>query len=79
MNAAIRATNSKSLFIGEITSEEADSLREDNPEIDGFGFYLLSVDRNNPGKCGDVLAKFTSEAAARAALNIFRLNGLVEA
>lgn len=78
MQATAKATNLTSFFIGEITSEEADSVRHDNPEIDGFGYYLIAVDNRNPRGVGNVLAKFTDESSARALANVFRSHGLIE-
>lgn len=79
MQATVRATNTTSLFIGEITSEEADSLKLDNPEMDGFGYYLVAIDNDNPRRAGSVLAKFRDEGSARALANLFRTHGLLEA
>lgn len=79
MQVTIKATNRVSFFIGEITLEEADSVRTDNPEDDGFGYYLVEIENDQPKKSGNVLAKFMDESAARAVANIFRARGLTEA
>ena len=78
MHATIKATNLKSYFIGEITSDEAETAHYDNPEIDGFGFYLVEVDNTAPMAPGNVIAKFVDEAAAKAVASVFRARGLLE-
>lgn len=76
--AVAKATNRRSLVIGEITDAEADLARVDCPFIDGKGFYLLSVEDGAPAGLGSVLAKFTSEDAAHELARFFRVSGRLE-
>jgi hypothetical protein len=74
-----RLSNTESLCIGEITAREAEVSHSENPFIDGEGLYLISVDSRTPSDAGTVLAKFTSEDAARKLASFFRINGTLEA
>jgi hypothetical protein len=78
MQVVAALSNVESLCIGEITEREADLARGDNPDVDGVGLYLISVDARRPSEPGAVLAKFTSEDAARKLAQFFRLSGRME-
>lgn len=73
-----KSTNRSSLVIGEITAEEAEIARQENPFVDGKGIYLLSVDDELRATSGSVLAKFVSEDAAYQLAQFFRLSGRLE-
>jgi len=72
-------SNTESLCIGEITDREREIAAAENPEIDGLGLYLLSVDSRRPREPATVLAKFTSEDTAAKLAQFFRLTGRMEA
>lgn len=77
--AVAKSTNRSSLVIGEISTEEAELAKLENPFIDGKGLYLLAVDQDAPNGIGSVLAKFVSEDAAHELAKFFRLSGRLEA
>ncbi len=72
-------SNKESFCIGEITDQEAEIARQDNPAFDGYGLYLLAVDNQSPRSPGRVLAKFASEDAAKSLAQFFRIRGALEA
>ncbi|MER9580995.1 hypothetical protein [Mesorhizobium sp. M0276] len=76
--AVATLSNRESLCICEITDHEADIARQDNPEFDQFGLYLIAVDREDLKAPGRVLAKFASEDAAKSLAKFFRLHGTLE-
>jgi hypothetical protein len=76
--AVAKLSNRHSLYIGEISKEEADSADQDSEFIDGFGVYLVKVSNEQPISQGVVLAKFASVAAARELAQFFRLSGRLE-
>lgn len=78
MQVVVKLSNRQSLCIGEITTKEAELGMADDPSIDGFGLYLVSVDRESPSEPGRILAKFVSEQAAGVLANFFRVNGYLE-
>lgn len=77
--AVAKSTNSVNLVIGEISAEEAEIGSAESPMIDGAGYYLISVDQQNPHSAGCVLAKFVSEDAAYELARFFRVSGRLEA
>lgn len=76
--AVTKSTNSTSLVIGEISSDEAALAADFFPLIDGQGLYLISVDARHSTGIGQVLAKFVSEDAAMELAKFFRLTGNLE-
>lgn len=78
LQAVATTTNRYSLCISEITTKEAQIAMAENPEIDGMGLYLISVDASAPMSSATVLAKFVSEDAAREVAQFFRIHGLLE-
>ncbi len=71
-------SNHESLCICEITSREAEAGYAQNDMIDGFGLYLVSIDSRTPMETGRVLAKFSTEDAAKKLAQFFRINGKLE-
>lgn len=79
LQAVATLSNRESLCIGEITDREAELARKDNPAFDGYGLYLLAIDKQSPRSPGRVLAKFASEDAAKSLAQFFRVRGVLEA
>lgn len=73
-----KLSNTESLCIGEITAREAEASHHENVFVDGEGLYLVSVDSRAPSESGTVIAKFTSEDAAKTLASYFRINGSLE-
>lgn len=78
MQVVALLSNTESLCIGEITDREREIAQVDDPSITGEGLYLLSVDNRSPRAPATVLARFTSEDAARKLAQFFRLSGRME-
>lgn len=72
-------SNRESLCICEISTVEAELAQQDNSAFDGFGLYLVAVDKSQPRSPGRVLAKFASEDAAKSLARFFRLHDALEA
>lgn len=73
-----KLSNKESLCICEITDREAELAKQDAPFVDGFGLYLVSVDADNPKGIGTILAKFSSETAAKKLAQMFVQTGRFE-
>jgi len=78
IQAVATISNTQSLCICEITREEAEQAQQDNPLFDGYGLYLVAVDKQKPRSPGRVLAKFASEDAAKSVAQFLRVRGLTE-
>jgi len=71
-------SNTQRLCICEITAAEAEAAQADDPCFDGFGLYLVEMDAVDPRLPATVLAKFSSEDAARRMAQFFRTQHLLE-
>jgi 2-keto-3-deoxy-6-phosphogluconate aldolase len=64
--ASIPVSNTSILCIGGITNEQAQDLRDNGVDVDGFGYYLFLADTQNPSAPIEVIAKCFSAAHAEA-------------
>lgn len=71
-------SNTQRLCICEITAAEAEAAQADDPCFDGFGLYLVAMNVADPMVPATVLAKFSSEDAARQVARFFRAKHLLE-
>lgn len=78
IQVTVSLSNRHRLCIGEITRTELEGVDSEAPFVDGAGVYLVKVDAENPLEPGEVLAKFTSEHAAKELAQLFRLSGRME-
>lgn len=62
--ASMPLTNATRLCVGSITASEAENLRADGIDEDGFGFYLFIADESEPSTPIEVLGKFFSSLEA---------------
>ena len=78
MQVVAPLSNQKALCICEITTAEAESAMAIQPEFDGSGLYLVSVDSRKPWLPGTVLAKFLTDDSATVLAQFFRIHGSIE-
>ncbi len=71
--AAIPVTNATMLCVGGITTIEADQIRSDGIDVDGFGYYLFLANESALNEPIQVLAKFFSTAEAETAARLFSM------
>lgn len=76
--AVARSNNRLSFVLGEATKEEIEIAKGDDPLLPSQGLYLIAVDNERPREPGTILARFTSEDAARQVAMFFRANGFLE-
>ena len=70
--------NSSSLCIGEVTDLDVNSVNDSDFVVDGHGLYLLKVNNKEPQAPAEILAKFTSQAAATELARFFNIYGALE-
>ena len=78
MQAVATMSNQHALCVCEITTKEACDAMNDDPAFDGFGLYLVRVDKHQPSAPAKVLAKFISEEAAGVVARFFSVQGHLE-
>ena len=78
MQVVAPLSNQKALCICEITTREAEAAMAVQPDFDGSGLYLVSVDSREPWKPASVLAKFLTDDAAAVLAQFFRIHATVE-
>lgn len=64
--ASMPLTNATHICVGEITEREAQTLRDDGHDSDGFGAYLFLANASDLKSPVEVLAKFFDLSQANA-------------